>query len=74
MKTKPTILHDATRGDLCSCACCDAEKLASLASSRALSAIQAAAWRPRSRRLAAAAKAAIIDRDQAAQRLRDMEI
>lgn len=50
--------HDPTRGDLCPCKRCDAERLARLAASRAWSARQQAARHPRSQRKRDAAKAA----------------
>lgn len=66
-------MHDATRGDLCACRRCDLERVASLASSRAMSAEQAAAWRPRSRKLAAAARAAVAARDDALHALHELQ-
>lgn len=62
MRTKT---HDPTRGGLCPCEQCDLDTLARLANSRANSAIQASAWRPRSKKLAAAAARAIVARDEA---------
>jgi hypothetical protein len=57
--------HDSTRQDLCGCARCDAMRTVSLAASRATTAAQAAVWRPRSRKLAAAAQAARKERREA---------
>lgn len=49
----------------CPCALCEARTTAALAASRATAAIQAAAWHPRSRRLAAEAVRAVLARDAA---------
>lgn len=61
--------HDATMQDLCGCHRCDLEAAARLAVSRAACAVQAAAWRPRSRRLAEAARVAVADREAALRAL-----
>jgi hypothetical protein len=56
------VQHDATVGRLCGCARCEAERAASLAVSRANSAVQAYAWNPRDRKLGKAAVEAVRDR------------
>lgn len=57
--------HDPAQGSCCGCRRCSTGKLASLAFRSAECALQAAAWRPRSRKLAAAAREAVAARDKA---------
>lgn len=58
-------IHDSSRQDLCPCKRCDLERIVAIAGSRAMSAAQAAAWRPRSKRLAAQSKIARQELDSA---------
>jgi hypothetical protein len=68
--TDTTIPHDPTRGDLCPCARCEAQRELRLAESRHTSATQLAAWRPRSRKRAAELVNARAARDAAAEQAR----
>lgn len=58
-----TTSHNPSVQDLCGCILCERGRAARLAASRATSAIQASAWRPRSIRLRAAMESAIEARE-----------